>query len=344
MADTSKQCNITNNSGRDIIVALAITPGETTGSNTVVAANGGLEVLKTSGGDTVIKNGSSGTVTLDHSYTNGADGNGYVPDYNLQICDGTWANPVALLPVAQQTTNGATGFGPQTIAVDNGVLNRAVNFYQTITVYPASSLAKDYAAAMQHAAETVNADGGPESAKAISDAMSPFFESTINYKDVTLADVVAVTQYYNNFPAVWAQYKDSMTYYLYGSNGGTALFAGTLFLLKSGAMDVTKAAGGYNCIFMPAYNPADMNNTGVDASKAVILTYTGGWFVDDPKTDMPKIGLRGSFLLKRVVTGNPADTSILTVIDGAINGSNTIGLDTPQRSSQAVLQGLQGNR
>lgn len=343
--DTSKQCNITNNSGWDVIVALAVNADEGNSSNAITAANGQLEILKTSGG-TVIKNGSSDLVTLDRSYKPGSGESGAVPNYDLQACDSNWLYPVANLPVAQQSGNGTTGFVSQIITKDSGTqMSSAADFYQTIMAYPDSQLTDDYTAALQSAKDAAfaKADGSADSATAaagaIEDSMSAFFKSTDKYKTVTLADVVAIDNYYNNFPAVWAQYKDDLTYYLYGSDGETASFAGTLSLKKSGPMDATKAAGGYTCSFIPAVNLSDTSKTDVDAGKAVPLTYVNGWFTDDPKADTPKIGLKGSLMLKRLFTADATDNSLLSVITGTVNGTPCVGFDKTQPSSQPMEPG-----
>lgn len=55
MADTSKQCTITNNSDSNVVVLLAVEDGQTSNTGAVPVANGTLEVLKTTSGDTIIK-------------------------------------------------------------------------------------------------------------------------------------------------------------------------------------------------------------------------------------------------------------------------------------------------
>src|SRR5215467_1427051 len=111
MADQSKLCSVTNNSGKDVVVALMIGDDETTSQNAVISANRQFEILKTSAGNTVIESGSSGTVTLDHNFKAGS----YVQDYELIISDSTWLYPVADLPVAQEGTNGSASYAPQTV-------------------------------------------------------------------------------------------------------------------------------------------------------------------------------------------------------------------------------------
>lgn len=335
MADTSKQCTVTNNSSNDIVVVLHIDTNEKSSANAVTASNGRLEVLQTTDGGTTIKKGTADTVTLDHSYKPGADSSGYVQQYDLIISDSSWLYPLATRPVAQQAENGTTGYSAQTVATGDGAaMAQAVAFYQTVSVYPDSQLAKDYMAALQGANEAAaaKADGSAGSAAAVAAAiestMASFFKSTTDYAQVTLADVVAVDTYYNTFPCVWAQYKDSLTYYLYGSNGTAALFAGTLSLQKNGAIDVTKPGGGYTCTFAPATNPADTSKWDVDASKAVNLTYANGVFTDDPVA--ANIGLKGGFLLQRRFTNKPDDTDVLTALVGKVAGVPVIGFDAPQ--------------
>jgi hypothetical protein len=341
-----KLCKITNNSGKDIVVALIINDDETTGQDAVISANQQVEILKTSGGNTVIKNGGSDTVTLDHNYKSGADETGYVPDYHLIVSDCNWLYPLADLSVVQQGTNGSASYTSQTVDVTNeAAMTHAFDFYQTITGYPSSQLAKDYMSALQQTDDAVlaAADGGTDSAKAVSDAieirMNSFFEGTQEYKDVTLADIVAIDNYYNNFPFVWAQYRDSLTYYLYGTDGTSASFAGTLSLNKSGAVDITKSNGGYTCAFAPAVNPSETSKTDVDTTQSVNLTYSDGLFLDDPQSASPKIGLKGSFLLERLFTNDPDDNNIISVLSGMVNGITCIGFDTPQPTDNSLQEG-----
>lgn len=339
--DTSKQCVITNNSGKDIVVALAIETDETTSPDAIEAFSGQLEILITSDSSTVIKNSNTGTVTLNRSYV--TNGNGYVHDYNLVLSDKDWIYPLAALPVTRQTINGTPGYAPKTLSADEETaISQAAAFYQTITVYPDTQLANDYFTALKQAipAGLDQADGSPGSANAIADAMTnvltSFFEKTTAYNKVTLADLVAVNNYYNNFPSVWAQYKNSLTYYLYGSDGTTATFAGTLSLQKSGPIDITKASGGYTCTFTPAVNPTDTATTGVDTASAVTLTYADGIFTNDTNAAAPEIALKGSFMLQKIFTGATDDKSVLTVMTGKANGVPCIGFDAPQTDGTSV--------
>jgi hypothetical protein len=342
-SDQTKLCAINNNSGKDIVVAMAINDDETSSQDAVLSANQQMEILKTSAGNIIIKSGGSDTVTLDHNYKPGSAESGYVQGYNLVVSESYWLYPLADLPVEQQGTNGSTSYLPQTVdATNQAAMTQAFDFCQTIAAYPSSQLTKDYMAALQQARDTAStaADGSPDSAKAVADAienaMDSFFKGTDQYKNVTLADVVAVHNYYNNFPFVWAQYKDSITYYLYGSDGTAATFAGTLSLNKSGSVDITKPNGGYSCSFAPAANPSETSSTDVDTSRAVNVTYNNGVFADDINGSVPKIGLTGSFMLERLFTNEPNDNNVLVVLSGTINGIHCIGFDSPQATSTSL--------
>jgi hypothetical protein len=337
--DTSKQCSITNNSGKDVSLLTIVPTGETGSSNAISVAGGGLEVLKTTEGNTAIKNGSSAGVTLDHSSNEG----GQIRNYDLIVGDSAWLYPVGLLAVSQQTDGGATGYPSQTITQNGGTaMAQAELFYQTIAAYPSSQLCQDYVAALQAAkdAAEARADGSPGSASAVAsaidDALQSFFRGTTSYNQVTLAHLAAVDAYHKKLPFAWAQYKNGFTYYLYGTDGTSSLFAGTLSLQKTRVVDVTRPNGGYTCQFVPAVNPADLSKTDVDDSKGIALTYAEGLFVDDPKATNPKIALRGDYILNRAFTVNGDDNAIVTIVSGGVNGVSCIGLDAQQKSSALV--------
>src|SRR5215831_8239653 len=119
MADQTKLCSLTNNTGKDVVVALMISDDETASQGSVISDNHQLEILKTSTGNTVIKNGSSDTVTLDHNYTDGADESGYVQNYDLIVSDCNWLYPLADLSIIQQGSNGTASYAAQTVDAAN---------------------------------------------------------------------------------------------------------------------------------------------------------------------------------------------------------------------------------
>ncbi|MBE7172885.1 MAG: hypothetical protein INR73_20075 [Williamsia sp.] len=342
--DQSKFCHVTNNSGKDITLVLAVNPDETSSSDGVKSANGQLEVLNLSGGGQVLKPGSSGAVTLDHHYKSDAYGDGSVFDYDLVACDTDWLYPLAVLSVEQEEQkpdSALPGYPAQTITQQTlAAMNEAASFYQTTAAYPSSQLAKDYVTTLQQIKEAVvgKADGSSESAHSaaalISKMMESFFLGTKEYQHVTQAALTALGNYYNTFPCVWAQYKDDITYYVYAGDGTVNLFAGVLSLKKSGAIDITKVNGGYTCLFIPAADPFKNDQTDVNEQKAVSITYDKGIFTDLPDSDKPTIALAGSFMLKRLLTNDPDDNSVASVVTGMVNGVQCVGLDTPQTSSQ----------
>jgi hypothetical protein len=340
VTDTSKQCSITNNSGKDVVITLNVPKSETTGAGATVNSSSSLEVLKTTDGNTIIKNGSSGTVTLDHTYEPGGDATGYVQQYDLIVSDSTWLYPLAVIPEAQQTT----GYPAQTVPKDNTAITQAAAFYQTLIAYPDSGLAKDYASALKAAqdAAVAKADGSQDSASAAADAMEAavngFFRSKTEYSQVTLTELVAIDNYYNSLPAVWSQYKAGLSYYLYGSDGTAAGFAGMISLAMPGTIDITKPNGGYTCTFAPPRNPADTSSTDVDATKATTLIYVDGVFTDDAQAAQPAIALRGSFLLQSSLTGKDSDNKIIIVLTGNVRGTSCVGFDGPQTAPATASQ------
>lgn len=335
--DASKQCSIINNTGKDITVILAVPPDEVSNGTALSSAGGGVEMLKTTQSDTIIRNGASGIVTLDHNYQGGSDASGYIHDYNLVVSNSTWLYPLADLRVQQQGTNGSSGFKPQTVtANDLPAMKNAITLYQTLAAFPDSELSKNYIASLHAAKDAAHAqaDGSPDSAQKVADAISKtmdaFFSASQDYQQVTLGDMVAISTYYNNLPCVWAQYKDSLNYYLYGSDGTTSVFAGTLSLEKTGNIDITKTNAGYTCLFTPAVNSTDLNSSSVDSARAVSLYYKNGLFLNDEKAANPAIALKGSFLGRRLFTNDAKDNGVAFVVTGTVNGILCIGLDTAQ--------------
>jgi hypothetical protein len=342
--DANKTCKIINNSGNDIMIALPVGADETSGPNAVPAFNKDLEILKTSGGGSIIKNGSTDSVLLERTFKPDTNKDDQIDDYDLLISDSTWIYPLVSRSVEPQASNGSTSFEPQTITTDNKQgMSQAVDFYQTIFAYPSSKLTRDFATMLKGVKQIalLKADGSSGSMKAVADTISntvnTFFQATDSYKKVTLDAFVAVDSYYKNFPFVWAQYKDDTSYFLYGCDGSTATFEGVLSLKKSGPVDISKPNGGYTCQLLPAVDPKDTGKIDVDVTRAISLTYDDGLFSADANTSNTKLGLQGMFNLKRLFTGNEIDNSILTIMIGNINGMKCIGFDKPQQTSKDAM-------
>lgn len=346
-----KQCKVTNSSGTDIVVGTPITSDETENTKPIVSFNKDFEILYTASGGTVIKNGSTDTVTLDRTHLDATTKQPvYSKGYDLLISSSTWLTPIANLGVAMNPISKV--FKPQTVTADSATaMQQAASFYQTIAAYPTSKLAKDYMASMNATNDDADskADGSPDSATNVGDSIeggvAGFFAGTKSYQKVTLPGIVALEAYYNMFPFVWANYADSTTYYLYSSDGKATSFQGALSMKKSGPIDITKANGGYTCSFAPAVTPSDTSKTDVNTAAAKTLTYSDGVFTDDTNADIPQIALKGAFSLKRTFTKDPNDTKIIVIISGTINGATCLGFDqtqatTPDDSTQDWLNSL----
>ncbi|MFN8407410.1 MAG: hypothetical protein U0X71_08020 [Sphingobacteriaceae bacterium] len=335
--DTSKNCQVTNQSNTDAVIIIPTTAQDGNEESSIAVYDQSLEILNTLEGGIVIKVGQSGTVVLDQYYIDPKTGQKtYSLVYNLLVSSSSWYYPLANIGLMQNIFVTPPNFTPQTAtgAEQQSIANADV-FYQTIQAYPTSQLAQNYQAAMSGtiSSASAQADGSPNSTANTSDAITQsvnaFFQSTKQFQNVTLASLVAVESYYNEFPFIWAQYK-SVIYYLYSSDGKTTSFVGQLGLKQPATLDLTVANGGYICTFTPAKDPSNLNSVDVDSSKAMNLTYSSGVFVNDVNVDVPAIALKGIFQLKRLFTQVPADTQILPVITGSVDGVTAVGFDQPQ--------------
>lgn len=340
--DPTTEVNVTNNTGSQTpIVIMMPTVSTTADANGTLVYGQTLELLSAVDGTTSIPNGVTETFVLDQTFTDPDTGQTeYSTIYDLLPCTANWYSPVADLPVLQSLDD-PPAYPAQTVtAADAQSFKDAASFIQAVSAYPSSQLASDYQAALNSAqtGASSSADGSDGSsgavAQSIDDTVNAFFQTTKNYQDVTLAAVVAVQSYYDMFPFVWAQYQTStVTYYLYSSNGSATSFVGTISLTPPSALNVAVANAGYTCTFTPASNGSDTTKVDVDTSAAKPLTYTGGLFVDDVNSDLPEIAIRGTFQIQSVFTTKPADTQIITVLTGTIDGQTCIGFDSPQLSS-----------
>lgn len=339
--DPTKQCAVTNNSTASVVVVVPTTATDPSddGSGTVAVYGQNLEVLPTAEGGLLIAPGKTGTVTLNQYYPDPKTGKStYSLVYDLLVSTSNWYYPVANLGVMQGLFPPITFPAQQATPDSQQSMQQADVFYQTIAAYPTSQLAKDYQAAMSGTVDAgrTAASGQPGSsggvANAIGNAANAFFQSTKQFKNVTLANLVAVQSYYDKFLFGWAQYK-SVTYYLYGSVGSATNFVGTLTLTQPTTIDLTQPNAGYTCTFTPASKGTDTTTVDVDASQAKTLTYSNALFVDDANADVPYVALRGTYQLKRLFTQKTADTQAIVVLTGTVGGVVSIGFDSPQLSS-----------
>jgi hypothetical protein len=335
-----KECAISNQTSSDAVIIIPTT-GQTDNSGSSIAVyDQDLEILTTTEGGQTIKSSASGTVVLDQSYKDPTTGKEtYSLVYNLLVSASDWYFPLANIGLMQDIFSPPASFPDQTaFKAEAAAIQNASVFYQTIQSYPTSQLTKNYQKAMSGAqTDALNkADGSANSTQNASDSITSnvnaFFASTKEFQNVTLAGVVAVESYYDKFPFVWAEYGTT-TYYLYSSDGTNTSFVGQLSLQKPATIDVTKPNAGYTCTFSPAKDSTNLDSVDIDSSKASAITYSSGVFVNDLTVDIPAIAVKGTFQLKRLFTQQSADTSIITVITGSINGATVIGFDQPQLKS-----------
>lgn len=335
--DTSKNCQITNQTTTDAVIIIPTTSQDGDDDSSIAVYDQSLEILTTLEGGTVIKTGNSGTVVLDQYYTDPTTGQStYSLVYNLLVSSSNWYYPLANIGLMQNIFVTPPNYTPQTAtAAEQASMSNADLFYQTIQAYPTSQLAVNYQAAMSGTATAAaaQANGSANSTQNTSDTITQnvnaFFQSTKQFQNVTLASVVAIESYYNQFPFIWAEYK-STTYYLYSTNGSTTSFVGQLSLQQPTTLDLTKANGGYTCTFTPAQDSSNLNSVSVNTSEAMNITYLDGVFVNDINVDVPAVSVKGIFQLKRLFTQDANDTQIIPVITGSINGATCIGFDQPQ--------------
>lgn len=337
--DPSKEVALTNQSGVSAVVLIpTLSDAQSDDAGTKVWGQD-LELLTSTAGTPVVANGATGTFVLDQYFTDPNTGKKtYSTIYNLLVSDARWYAPLANLGVMQNFEQDPPAYSPQKVTKDDAAaLANAGVFYQTISAYPTSQLTKDFQNAMAGAndAAAKAADGSAQSSQNVQDAISnnadAFFKGTKSFKNVTLAGLVAMENYYGSFPFVWAQFG-TRTYWLYSSDGKATSFVGTLSLSPPPSLDLTRPNAGYTCTFTPAVNPTDTTSVAVDSSNAKSLTYMNSLFVDDLNSDLPNIAVKGTFQVKRLFTQKPTDTQIIPVLTGTIGGAVCIGFDSPQKS------------
>lgn len=338
--DPTKEIKITNSTASPIVLMLPTTSTQTTDANGTMVYGQALEILTAVDGSKTVPKASTKTFVLDQSYVDSTGKSQYSTIYDLLPSTASWYAPVANIGVIQSFTT-PRSYPAQTVtAASAKAFQDAATFVQTISAYPTSALATQYQQAMNQAqsnasgAANGSANSSAATAQSVTNTVNQFFKGTKGFQDVTLEAVVAIQSYYGTFPFVWAEYATgTATYYLYNSNGSATSFVGTISLTPPKSLDITKPNAGYTCTFTPASNGSDTTTVNVNTSAAKSLTYTGGLFVDDVNSDVPQVAVKGTFQIKSLFTTKPADTQIITVLTGTINGSTCIGFDQPHLSS-----------
>ena len=249
-----------------------------------------------------------------------------LPSYNL-----IFAQTNNLFPAL--TTSAFSLFGnpynPCTItSSDSSSCANALLFYQNINAFPSSTLAKNFAAALNSTNQSAT------SSSSIDQAINSFFASTDQYQNVTFNSYGVVTSYLQTFAFAWANFSSSYTYYLYQSSGtspsgGTvpsANLLGTITFCQNpdgGVPSLTDTNGGYSITY-----------TQSSSQSTTPLYFSSGQLVSSTTEDTPLIALQFTYLELSQVTGNANDAgTIVPVIAGILNGVQAFGTNTEQSSA-----------
>ncbi|CAI8931649.1 MULTISPECIES: hypothetical protein [Pseudomonas] len=296
---------VTNQSGGDLAVVSAYSDDDASAQQVY---NQTLSLLKTSSGNSTIASTAAADVVLV-----GATGQ--------VIFDLLYSRPANLYPVCNASLL-AIGSSPQALTVtaqNAATMTNAFTFIQTLSAYPSSSLAQNYAAAAQSASNSTSNQG-------IDSAMSAFFASTSKFKDLDVVTVTTAQTYLSAFPFGWAQSQAKYTYFLYapgtassGSDSASPSQLGTLTMVQKSNLpvpaDPTDHSGGYILSF-------------IDSHKQVTpLFYSNGQFVSSLTDDVPALCFKGLFTVKSQISGNTDDTEVLPILHGSINGVTVLGLN-----------------
>ncbi len=316
----NNQLPITNNTKVSLAVVDAVSQSpDASASQALVQV---LKLLKTTAGAESIEEGKSASVSLNDTYIDSKTGKTQ-PSllYRLIFSTTDWLVPVNIKGVMQDLIT--KKYKPVSVAEsDRQAMVLADQFSTLIAAYPTSDLAKNFNAAVN--ASTNNASNA-QSVDDVTKGVDDFFKGTKEYSTVTLDMVVAINSYRDTFPFVWARYENTMTYYLYSSDGtNPTKYQGQLSMTRSPSStvpDVTRSDGGYKIVYTDA------------SGKDIPLNYVKGQFLDNETVDIPHICVQGTFTLKSRLTGQASDNQIMSILTGSINGVTVLGIDTKQDSS-----------
>jgi len=279
-----------------------------------------LAVRQASTGAT-IPGGASASVTLDAARS---------------IYDLIFARPADLFPIQnsalmQELLSG--DYPPLSVdAASPAQMVLALQFHINLLAYPTSNTAVQYQQAVVKAAQNGT------SAESIEAAVNAYFQSTANYKTLTLNAVAAAQSYARSFAYLWAGFPDSfasfndtVTYYLYSagtsssnSNQAPPTFQGSLTLKKRvsppSPADPADRSGGYQITYT---DPGGQTTN---------MLFADGQFVSDA-SDFPAIALQGTFVLKSTLTNQASDNQIIPLLSGVVNGVQVISSMTKQDST-----------
>lgn len=299
----NKNLAITNSSSVDI----AMLDGYGTDDSQVVYEQG-LTQWTTTAGTKSIKAGGTGTIVLDDTHNDESGTPTYSKAYSI-----IYVKPDNFFPVKLKGSllvHSTQAYAPVTVTNDDvTVMTQTQEFLQTIMAYPTSTLAKNYAAALQSTTSSASSDTDVDT------GVAAFFASTNQFKEVTLDSITAVSTYYSQFPYVWADYLATKSFYFYSSDGTTTTYNGSITLNIPSTPTTDKSLPGFTFTY------TDANNN----SKP--LYFANGQFVDNLNSDVPAICLSGLFTLKSTLTKVSTDNTIIPILIGTVNGDQVIGYE-----------------
>ncbi|WP_419803289.1 hypothetical protein [Mucilaginibacter sp.] len=315
-ANVNKSCVITNNTSIAVLVL------DAQGDDVVPMQIGyeqNLNSMASSDGYQSLDTGKTLTYILNDWYTDEDKTQQYSTNYQFILATLDCLYPVKMTHAHYNLRPKPHTYDPIIIAqADFDNMKLAEQFQQTLMAYPSSTLSKSYQNAMS---------GATDSSGTIEDidtAVNSFFATTKEYKNVTLSMITAISTYYSQYPYVWGGYQGSKTYYLYGSDGDTVTYQGSVQIKVDQVL--------------PARTDKDLpyfTLTFTDAdNKSKPLYYVGGQFVDDKAKDIPTVCLSGTFVAKSTLTKVATDTAMISILSGTVNGVSVLGYDQKQNQDK----------
>lgn len=220
---------------------------------------------------------------------------------------------------------------------DQRLMELGAKFQQTISVYPNSKLARDFFAVIQEKEKSLEAitsgtiQGESNNAGKKFDA---FFQSTEAYQALHEAQLAVVQDYYHRYPMVWATDE---AYPIYSIDDLVApitrTLIGSLAFIKPDQLAPEKVNAGYQCVFTTV--------SGEEQS----LTFTNGFFVDDPQAEKPALGLGTVFVQEKLTRSGRRPAQVTTILVGRVNGDSCLGLAplTTKVNAQVKSSSQKGN-
>lgn len=317
-------CVITNSSGSDLVVLDAYNHATNVGENSSKQGyEQDLKILAVQEGGKIIKDGASGTVTLDDTRQEGDETK---PNYMYQLLI---SDPTSLFPIMDASVDlcfSTESYPPVEVTADSAAqMKLGLTFVQSIMAYPTSSLATGFSNAMEEAQKQDSIDD-------MNKVIAAFFATTQNYQSLDLATYVSVSSYLTAFASYWGLGDGGSlgrTYWCYGvsSDGSKASTMGKItFTRQSDAptpADPTDRCGGYNIMFTAE---TGFIFSGGASVPAVYLTIDGGQFLDKDNPDTPTVAVMGSFALKSTFTGVATDTTVWPILVGKIGGTQCLAV------------------